>query len=198
MRRLAGLLALLGGACWTVKAAAILAGGAQPYGLFEWAPAAMGVALAVLTLTPGWRVGVLGALAAWCAALLGPAAGAAYVAMPEHWLFNGLFFLANLAVVVALYLVGRRVRHQAALGRRSGLPRRIGLWTVPAVLAGGLLAEVQDRLLELPILLLGLAWLTLGVVILGARNRAPEPEAPRKVTRAPARSTSGGHRGPPR
>lgn len=192
---MAGVAALLGGASWTIKAIAILSGGAQPALLFEVAPLAMGLALLGLAALP--KVGPFARLSALFAGGLAVAAFATYLVMPAHWMFNLLFLAANLSVVVALWLVGGHVRRRDLLGARSRLPRRIALWTVPAMIAGGLIAEIDDRLLELPILLLGLAWCLLGIVCLGRRNQPPEATPPAggkpdpQVTRPPARSTSG-------
>lgn len=41
-----------------------------------------------------------------------------------------------------------------------------GVGTVPALLVGGVLAEVDERLLEIPLLCLGLAWTSIGLMTL--------------------------------
>lgn len=196
MRRLGGVAAVLGGLAWAVKAGSVLAGGAQPRYLAEFAPAAHGLALVAMA----WalRCGPVARAVALAAFGTGAMAAWTYAATPEHWLYNLAMFAATVLVVVALVLVGRTVGRRAALGRWSRLPGRIGLSTLPLILAGGLLSSVDERLLELPVLLLGLAWLWLGIVLLlgevrqgkGQEGDAPDrPKRPVRRARQPAGAT---------
>ena len=184
VRRIAGLAALAAGVCWTVKAAAVLAGAGRPDYVAEFTPAAQGLAVAALSWAfacgPVARLVALGALGA------GVAAAMAYVSAPEDFVYNVAMFLATMLVVAGLLLVGRALRKRESLGRRSRLPIRLGLWTVPLILTGGLLSSVNERLLELPVLLLGLAWTWLAAVLLIDRLTTPKQPRPGKATKAPA------------
>lgn len=153
--RLGAAAALLGGLAWVVKGATILAGGDQPPLLFEAAPGLFGVALmsvAYSALPEGRRrtvamglgaVSVLAGLAALLSDLVGEVAGAAIA-------------VSSLALLTGLLVTGRRGRWPAPLAWW------IGLTMVPAVVVGGMLSELDERLLEIPLVCLGLAWMWVG------------------------------------
>ena len=67
------------------------------------------------------------------------------------------------------------------LGRSSSVPHKIAWWIgvsiLPALVVGGLLSAINERLLEVSILTLGLMWLWLGGILLtkGKRTRSTEP-----------------------
>lgn len=137
-----------------VKAAAILATGDQPPVVFEAAPLAFAVALggAALGLQPTGprRTAALalavGALATGATALVSDLLGE---------LLGAALAVSSLALVVGLLLLDRTLP-----SLRPGW--LIGVATVPSVLVGGALAEVDERLLELPLLGLALGWLWWG------------------------------------
>lgn len=47
----------------------------------------------------------------------------------------------------------------------------IGVAMLPALIAGGLLSEIDERLLELPLICLALAWVVVGLAVLRAQPR---------------------------
>lgn len=192
------MAAIAGGLAWAVKAGAVLAGGAQPDYLAESAPAAHGLALVALAWASG--SGLMARAVALAALGSGAIAAWTYVSSPEHFVYNLAMFAATVLVVAGLVLVGRTVRKRGALGRWSALPARLGLWTLPLILAGGLLSSVHEWLLELPVLLLGLGWLWLGIVLLlgqARRGKGPDgktadrPDKPVQRRRQPAGATPG-------
>lgn len=156
-----GVAAAAAGLCWTVKAMAILATGEQPPLLFELAPVLMAGAVLVLGrqlarerprhICTGVAVAALVASAAVLAGQVIPLSPVAYgVAMAS----------ANALVLVGLVVAGISLRGC----RRGHLPLALGLVTLPALLVGGLVAEIfGERVLEVPLLALGIAWVVLGV-----------------------------------
>lgn len=169
---LGGLAAIVGGAMWVAKGGAILVGRDQPPVVFGAAPAffAFGL-LALHTLVQGRherleRIG--GAFAYLAAVLAGITAVAALVAwdgdMPP--IFNGTMGVATLCILVALFALGIIVRRDTILPRPwRTLPLALSLLFVPLLLVGGLLSAADERLLEVPIVLLGIAWILLGYAI---------------------------------
>lgn len=156
-----GIAAVVAGLCWTVKAVAILVTGQQPALLFELAPSLMAVAVLFLgqQLPPGNRR-ILCVGMATGALLLGVAVLTdAVIALPTV-AYSIAIAGANLLILACLVTVGLSVSRR--LG--SHLPLVLGLVTVPAILFGGLAAEIMgERALELPLVALGAAWMVLGV-----------------------------------
>ena len=109
------------------------------------------IALGILSVTAGVVAGVAEAIGqVW-----GPAIAA-----------------SSLALIAGLLL----------LGRRSSSPSHtfawwIGVSILPVVVVGGLLSAINERLLEVSILTLGLMWLRLGAILLtmGRRGGSTEP-----------------------
>jgi hypothetical protein len=158
-----------------VKGGAILVGLDQPPVLLELGVAAFSVTLVCVALAWGRRASlVLGvvALASGCVMLAEEAVGGDAGAS---------ILVSSLALVLGLALLGGRVPEQRAA-------RALGIATVPAVLVGGLLEMVDERLLEVPTVLLGLAWLLLGLALAGG----PYARALRGF-RGFGRTTSTGH-----
>lgn len=153
--RLGAIAALLGGLAWVVKGAAILVVGDQPPLLFEAAPGLFAVALtsiAYAALQPSRRrtaamgLGAISGVAgvtALLSDLVGEVVGAALAA-------------SSLTLLAGLLILGRRGRWPAPLAWS------IGLGMVPALVVGGILAELDERLLEIPLVCLGLAWMLVG------------------------------------
>lgn len=169
---LGGVSALIGGLAWTIKAVAILATGDQPPLVFEMAPLFFGIALTALALTSDLRgrrrtaAIALGALTVTA----GLVAGVTEV-VGEVW--GAGIGVSSLALIAGLLLLGRR---------GSAAPHAFAWWIgasmFPAILIGGMLSEIHERLLEVSILALGLMWLWLGVLLLRRHSGVgglPEP-----------------------
>lgn len=158
------------GLCWTVKAVAILATGQQPALLFELAPLIMAFAVLVLgrQLPPG-KPRTISAVVATAALLAGVAVLVGQV-MPLPADAYGIAMAgANLLILVGLVTAGLSLRTR--LG--AHLPLVLGLVTVPALLIGGLAAElIGERALEVPLVALGAAWIALGVQLSRGRYRS--------------------------
>jgi hypothetical protein len=166
LARLGGVAAFLGGLAWVLKGGVILAGGAQPPLLFEAAPALFGwglMSVAHCTMRPGGRrgfalalsaVATVAGLAALASDLVGEVAGEALA-------------ISSVALLIGLLSLERHRRWPAPLAWC------IGLAMLPALILGGLLAEIDERLLELPLVCLGVGWMAVGWAVL--RHEAFQP-----------------------
>jgi undecaprenyl pyrophosphate phosphatase UppP len=165
--RLGGVAALLGGLAWSVKGFVILAGGDQPPLLFEVAPALFGIALLSIahsampkgrrrTAAMGFAVVSIGAdFVAVVTEVVGEVAGAAIAA-------------SSLALVIGLVTLDRRQPSPTPLAWW------IGVAMLPAVFVGGMLSEIDERLLEVPLVCLGVAWMFVGWAVLEPRESSRE------------------------
>ena len=170
--RLGGLAAMVGGLLWVVKGGSILLTGQQPPVVFEAALPLFAVGLLGLHARldgSGGPLGKAGVLVAYAAL-----ASAAIVLMAPLAPF---YALAGFGPFLGLVLLG-----SAALQARvfpppwSALPLAMGLGGPLLILVGGGLALISERLLEIPIVLVGLAWMLLGysvIVVKGATVQAP-------------------------
>ncbi len=191
--RVGAIAAALGGAAWVGKAGAILVTGNQPPLLFEVAPLLFAGALVGLRGLLGSRPGQLAVAGGWLAGVaavlaavdLAQPSGATYEAD-----FSPLTFFAFLCVLVALVLLGLQIRQRPLFPPPSRLlPAMLGILSFPLVAIGGALETINERLLEVPIVLLGAARLWLGGAMWqAASRRAPAVDAggPGDTTRAAA------------
>lgn len=187
--RCAAAAAVVGGAAWILKAGLTLATGNEP-------PAAFAIGLALFPFAllglwslvrdaPGRSAQIGGSLAAAAAisvvvAVLVRAIGGADVEPREDEItvLTPFMALAGFGTFAALFALGIAVRRDGALAARyAGLPWGMGMATVPLLILGGALEAVDERLLELPIALLGLGWLILGVALWNAWTRTPNTTA---------------------
>ena len=162
LARFGGVAALVGGLAWTVKGMVILVGGEQPPLLFESAPVLFGIGLlgvAYSTMPPSRRrnallglavVSALAGLAALVSDLMGEVAGVALAA-------------SSLTLWLGLLTLSKHGRWPAPLAWW------IGVAMAPALVIGGILSELDERLLEIPLICLGLGWLVLGWTVLRPR-----------------------------
>lgn len=177
MVRLGALAAIVGGLAWVVKGSAILMTGDQPPVAFELGPPLFALGLLGLYAALG---GVdarakAGAGAAVLAMALMLGAGVARAADPtlapdgeEFALLSAVQMAAALCLLAALVLLGlagRRARH----GGWTAVPLWMGLFFLPALLAGGALSAIHERLLEIPLVLFAIAWIWLGSTMWRAR-----------------------------
>jgi hypothetical protein len=87
--------------------------------------------------------------------------------------------LAGLGPFVGLVLLGiATLRAKVMLAPWSALPLVMGVGAVPLMVVGGILELVSERLVEVPIVLLGFAWVLLGYSVWSGKD---------EVTQQPAR-----------
>ncbi len=163
---------MVGGLLWIVKGGTILLAGQQPPVVFGAALPLFAVGLLGLYARLGGRAGPLGKAGVLVAC--GALAAATIVLVAPLAPF---YVVAGFGPFLGLVLLG-----SAALQARvfpapwSALPLAMGLGGPLLVLAGGALALMNERLLEIPIVLVGLAWMLLGysvLVVKGAPVQAP-------------------------
>lgn len=167
--RIGGIAAALGGLFWMVKAAAILITGDQPPVLFE--SASILFALGILGLRgrlrdPQSRLAFAGMVFACVAAVAGVGAVITTefgieVASEED--FSPFIFVSFLTTLVALALVAVPAWRERALQPHWHLVPIALAWSfIPLIAVGGMLEPINERLLEVPILILGLGWVLVG------------------------------------
>lgn len=142
--------------------------------MFEVAPLFFGVALTALALTSDLR-GPRRATAIALGLLTVTAGVLAGVTEAVGQVWGPAIAASSLALIAGLLVLGRRA---------SSVPHAfawwIGLSYVPALVVGGLLSAIHERLLEVSILTLGLMWLWLGGILLTKGRRSGNgPTEPR-------------------
>lgn len=134
---------------------AILISGSQPPLLFEMAPPLFGIGLIGVsraTVGPSRRRLAIGGFAA-LATIAGLAALATQL-VGDVW--GPALAASSLALMVGLLSVPRRGPLPAPMAWG------IGVTMIPALVVGGALYQIDERLLELPLIGLGLAWVVVG------------------------------------
>lgn len=164
-RVIGGPAAVLAGLMWGVKGTSILVTGRQPPLLLELAVPLFGVVLLALSVSvagSGRRTLVRGlGLTAFLAAAV------AVVTEVRGEVWGPALVCAMVATLVGLVVFGAEGRSG---GQGPAIPARrpalaIGVATVPAILVGGILAELDERLLEVPLVALAGMWCWLGLVV---------------------------------
>ncbi len=168
LTRLAGFAAALGGALWVVKGGAILVTGDQPEYIFEVAPLFFALGLVGLHARlegHGSGSGRVGGALAWASLALALVSAVVYLATTddEVFLLSATIPLTGLSILASLVLLGIAVRRVGALpGRWRSFPLSMGVAVLPLMVIGAILETLDERLLELPLVVLGLAWVMLG------------------------------------
>ena len=177
--RLGGVAAMLGGAMWVVKGGLIMLGGPDP-DLFILAQ--LFFALGLLGLHTrlaerGGRLGRIGGFLAYAAVALSMVNAPYSVFFAERgpqtpFPFNVTYFLASLAIFIGLVFLGIAVSRADVLpGRWRTLPLIVGL---SALLPVWILAFIH---LEVPVVVLGAAWILLGYVLWSERGASARQPA---------------------
>jgi hypothetical protein len=166
---------MVGGLLWVVKGGSILITGQQPPVVFEAALPLFAVGLLGLHARLDGRGGPLGkvgvlvayaALAAAATALITPLAP--FIVVAGFGPFLGFVLLGSATL-----------RSRVFRPPWSALPLAMGVGGPLLILAGGGLALISERLLEIPLMLVGIAWMLLGYSILVVK--AETVEAPVRV-----------------
>jgi hypothetical protein len=179
---LCGVSSLIGAALWTYKGVAILVSGNQPDHAFEVAPFFFGVATVTLLYAviadiqrPRWLLVAL----AWLAVTAGAVAAVAHFAGKEDE-FGDLAYLVNfLSILVLLFIIGGDIRRKTLLPRWSFTPTLLA-WELLLVLpVGAVLEGINERLLEIPLVVAASGWMMLGIAVLSRTKHTSHDYAPR-------------------
>jgi ABC-type transport system involved in multi-copper enzyme maturation permease subunit len=147
---------------WIVKGASILLVDVQPPLLFEIAIPLFAFGVVGLSARLGELKGPLGTAGVVVAYL---AAASAVVAFLTE--LSVFIAIAGFGPFLGLVLVGSAMLQAHAFSSPwSALPLAMGLGGPLLILAGGGLALINERLLEVPIVIVGLAWVLLGYMVL--------------------------------
>jgi hypothetical protein len=183
LARWGGLAAMLGGVMWMFKGGAIILTGEQPPVVFEAALPLFAAGLVGLHARlggRGGRLGKTGLLLAYVALASALVALAGLTLVPAGWVPNEdsvtpltpFIVLAGFGPYVGLVLLGIvTLRVKAMPAPWSALPLMMGAGAVPLMLLGGVLELVNERLFELPIVLLGFAWVLLGYSVWSEKDK---------------------------
>jgi hypothetical protein len=171
---LCGVSSLIGAALWVYKGVAILVSGNQPDHAFEVAPFFFGVAAVSLLYTvigdiqrPRWLLLTFG----WLALTAGAVAAVAHFAGQEDE-FGDLAYLVNiLSILVLLFMIGGDIRRKKLLPRWSFTPSLLA-WVLLLVLpVGAALEGINERLLEIPLVVAAGGWVLLSIAVLSRTER---------------------------
>jgi hypothetical protein len=182
--RVAALAAIAGGVAWIVKAGAILVTGDQPPVAFGLGPPLFAVGLlglyaalgrAEAQAKAGAGAAIL-AIALMCVIAVAAAVEPSLVPSGEEvTVLSAVQMAAALCLLAALVLLGLAGR-RARRAPWAAMPLWMGILVVPGLLAGGALSAIDERLLEIPLVLFALAWIALGYSMW--RTAAPNPGPP--------------------
>ena len=167
--RIGGIGAMLGGACWVVKSVSILLTGIQPPLLFEIAPVLFALGLIGLHARIDGAGGRPATIGLTLAILSGGLAAIDLVRNEptSSESFSAVTFGAFLASLAALIFLGFATRRADALPAPwRSLPLAMGVLTFPLLMVGGALESLSGRLLEVPLLVIAVAWIWTGYLIL--------------------------------
>ncbi len=191
LARWGGLAAMLGGVMWVGKGGAILLTGGQPPVLFEAAVPLFAIGLVGLHARlegRGGRLGRVGLLLAYAALVSALVVPLGWTLAPAGWVpdedsvtpLTPFIVLAGFGPFLGLVLVGRGALRAGVFPPPwSALPLAVGLGAPLLILVGGgALAAIDARLLEIPIVLVGLAWMVLGYAVLATKSATIQTTAP--------------------
>jgi hypothetical protein len=171
------VVALVGGLFWCVKAVALMIMGLQPPVIYEIAPLFFPIAVAGLSALVEGPTSRLRRAGLACAGLAELAAVVSVVGLyfgPADWTPTGesatvltpFITLSAFGTFTGLLLVGIAIRRAVALpGLWRNLPMFLALTAVPVIGSGAILEAINQRLFELPTLVIGVEWIALGAVM---------------------------------
>ena len=156
----AALGALVGGVLWAAKSLGILIADYEPEYAFAVAPfffgiAALGVAAKVDPALPRERTAT--SVLAAVATIAGAAAALLYIATGDSTGF-GLTIMVSVLCLLAVLIYGGWLVRQWSI-----IPFAIAATMLIGLPIGGALSEIDERLLEIPLLVVATGWILLGL-----------------------------------
>jgi hypothetical protein len=178
---LCGVSALIGAALWVYKGVAILVSGNQPDHAFQVAPFFFGVAAVTLLYAviggidrPRWLVVTF----AWLAVTAGAIAAVSHFAGQEDD-FGDLGYLVNfLSILILLFMIGGDIRRKKLLPRWSFTPSLLAWELLLFIPVGAPLGGINERLFEIPLVVVAGGWMMLGIAVLSRTKRLSHPSVP--------------------
>ena len=170
-----GTTAAVGALLWAYKGIAILITGDQPDHVFQIAPFFFGVSAITLVYSligelrrPRWLLVSLG----WLAVIAGATAAYAHFADNEDGLGDPAYLVNFLSTIILFFLISGDIRRDRLLPRWSFTPTFLA-WALLLVLPLGAAFEaIDERLLEVPLLVVSAGWAMLAVAVLSG----PQPD----------------------
>jgi hypothetical protein len=179
---LCGVSALIGAALWIYKGIAILISGTQPDHAFEVAPFFFGVAAVTLLYAviggigrPRWLVVTF----AWLAVSAGVVAAVAHFAGQEDEFGDPAYLVNFLSILVLLFMIGGDIRRKKLLPRWSFTPSLLAWELLLALPVGAALEGIDERLLEIPLIVAASGWTMLGIAVLSRTKHPSHSSVPR-------------------
>lgn len=163
---------------WTYKSVVILATGDQPDHWFELALVFFGAAVLLLVYAIRDRIERFArptVILAWAAFVSGALAAIVHVIQGDDGLFGPAALATIGSITITLFLIGGQIHRDRLLPRYSFAPRLLA-WSIPASIPlGAALSAVDERLLEVALLVVVAGWVILALGTLGP----PRTEIPR-------------------
>ncbi len=164
-----GAAAALGGLCYVIKGGVILVTGDQPPVLFELATVLLALGLRALYLRlrdVGRGGGVAGPLTTVVLVAATISTVGSLSTREDTAAVGVALAVSSLGLVVGLVVLGRIARRDPELapGWRD-VPWALGLATIPLIMVGGALESLDERLLEIPLVLIGVGWMAVGQLV---------------------------------
>ncbi len=177
-----GTSAAIGATLWAYKGIAILITGDQPDHAFQVAPFFFGVSALTLVYSligglekPKWLLVSLG----WLAAAAGATAAVAHFADNEDGLGDPGYLVNFLATMVLFFLISGDIRRKRLLPKWSFTPTFLAWALLLVVPLGAAFEAIDERLLEVPLLVVSAGWAMLAVAALSSPQPDPVVQARR-------------------
>ena len=171
--RWSGVAASVGALLWGYKSVAILVTGDQPDFVFEVAPFFFGVSLVALVYALRGQLRRPDKLLvglAWLAVAGGGFAAVVYILEGDDGLFGPGLLVAFVSMIVLLFLIGGDIRRNQLLPRWSFAPWYLAWAYVGSIPLGAVLSGINERLLEVSLLVVVAGWVTLAVATLSPQT----------------------------
>jgi len=170
-----GTSAAVGSILWAYKGVAILITGDQPDHAFQIAPFFFGVSAISLVYSligklrrPKWLLVSLG----WLAVVGGATAAFAHFAQNEDGLGDPAYLVNFVSIIILFFLISGDIRRDQLLPKWSFTPTFLAWALLLQIPFGAAFEAIDERLLEIPLLVGSAGWAMLAVAVLSG----PQPD----------------------